>query len=239
MRPLIGITCGSKENVNQFFLGSDYVRGVEKAGGIPVIVPPCAGENLPGIVEALDGFVLSGGGDMDPLLFGEEPLPVTGKVDPERDIFELGLTRLAMSRGKPILGICRGMQVLNVAAGGTVCQDIALKIEKPLKHSQQAPRWYPTHNIKIEKGTLAAEILGEGTLRVNSFHHQAIGRLAPGFDISARAPDGVEEIIEYKEREYYIIGVQFHPENMWRQNSLFLRLFYYLVRYSFREERKG
>lgn len=236
MRPIIGITCGIEEQANRFFSGRDYVRAVYMAGGNPVLLPP-GDSDLSGLAGVLNGLLLSGGGDIDPLLFGEEPLPGIGEVSPERDEFELKLARLAMDRGIPILGICRGMQVLNVAAGGTVCQDLNLKIKKPLKHIQQAPRWYPTHSIEIESGTLAAQIFGDGVLRVNSFHHQLVGDLAPGFMISARALDGVEEIIECKDREKYIMGVQFHPENMYRRNSLFLELFYYFIRHSFQEER--
>lgn len=232
MRPVIGITCCLNEEMGRYFIGRDYVEGVEKAGGMPIVLPSINKRSIESLLDILDGLLLSGGGDLDPLFFGEEPLPVTGEVDPQRDVFELELTRHALKRGLPILGICRGMQVLNVAAGGTISQDISLKFDSFYKHSQQAPRWYPTHSIKLEKGTLAAQIIGEEKIRVNSFHHQCIGEVAPGFIVSARSNDGVEEIIEFEDWDKYIIGVQFHPENMWRRNPVFLELFFALVRQS-------
>lgn len=245
MRPVIGITCGVEEHAGRFFAGRDYVHSVYLAGGSPVLLPcgyrsgyTAGGRNINGLLDVLDGLLLPGGGDVDPLLFGAEPLPESGEIDPERDWFELEITKNAMARRLPILGICRGMQLLNVAAGGTICQDIKLKVEKPLKHMQQAPRWHPTHTIKVKSKSRAAQVFGDGELRVNSFHHQLVGDLAPGFIVSACSLDGAEEIIECEDPKRHIIGVQFHPENMVKRNLLFLRLFSYLIRHSLQEEKK-
>ncbi|MCF8011854.1 MAG: gamma-glutamyl-gamma-aminobutyrate hydrolase family protein [Clostridiales bacterium] len=239
MRPLIGITCSQDDNSNSIYTGRDYMLGVEKAGGVPVLLPAGDVNNIKYLLEVLHGIVFSGGGDIDPHFFGEEPLPATGEVDPRRDEYELELAHFALAYKKPCVGICRGMQVLNVAAGGTVSQDINLKILNPLKHFQRAPRPYPSHSIKIEKNTWAALIFKNDVIRVNSFHHQVIGSLAPGFKISARSPDGVEEIIEYTGEDEFVLGVQFHPENMLRQNTRFLELFSMLVqqgKYKYKRE---
>lgn len=228
MRPIIGITCGNIGSSPRFALSADYVRAVESVGGTPVVLPVLRDEaGVERLVSLVDGVLLSGGGDLDPTVYGEEPLPQNGSIDPERDWFELLLTRKVLARGLPVLGICRGMQVLNVAAGGTVCQDISLEIERPLKHFQDAPRWYPTHSIEVVENTRLARILGERKLKVNSFHHQMVGRRAAGFCVSALSPDGVIEAIESGEGGF-VIGVQFHPENLFRRPE-FKRIFSALV----------
>lgn len=226
MRPLIGITCSGTPDGSRLHLSHNYVRAVESAGGLAMLLPWSPG--LEGeVLERLDGLLLSGGGDVDPHLFGEEPLPSTGEISPARDAFELELARRALAAGLPVLGICRGLQVLNIAAGGIICQDISGMVKNPLKHSQQAPRWHPGHGLEVLPGSLLAGLLGETPARVNSFHHQAVARVAPGFVISAWAPDGVVEGLEAGQG--CTLGVQFHAEDLWERDARFLNLFKFLV----------
>jgi len=225
MYPLIGITCSYDDDVKKFTLGNDYVQAIQAAGGLPVVIPHRSDEQAAIILSKLDGLLLSGGGDIDPDYFGQELLPENGNIDPLRDSFELKLTRLALERGMPILGICRGMQVINVAAGGSVWQDIHLSIDQPLQHSQLAPRWYATHHIKLVQGSLLERILGRNTVRVNSFHHQIINNLGKNLVISALAGDNVIEAIECSGVKNFTLGVQFHPENMYLHYPCILSIF--------------
>jgi putative glutamine amidotransferase len=225
MKPLIGITCS--EDGSRFFLNKQYAAAVVESGGMPVLLPALSGLEAD-FTNGLDGVLLSGGGDVDPFFCGEEPLPGTGDISPERDAFEIGLARLALVSGLPVLGICRGIQILNIAAGGTICQDITLITSAPLKHSQQAPRWYPTHGLEVFPGSLLSSLLGGVSARVNSFHHQAVNRVADGFIVTAHSTDGVVEGIE-SVGSSYAIGVQFHPEDMWKRDRIFLNIFKSLV----------
>lgn len=220
MRPRIGITCGFAGERDPLALDRDYADAVDRAGGVPLVVPPgVPGEALAETLEALDGLLFSGGPDVDPARFGEEPLPGMGRIDPARDEAELFLARLGLEREMPLLGVCRGAQVLNIASGGDLYQDLPSQVEGVLKHVQQpTPMSYPTHRIRIEPGSLLARITGKVSLRVNSWHHQAIRRVAFGFVPTARTEDGVIEAIE-KTGEPFILGVQFHPESMGRGGS--------------------
>lgn len=223
MKPLIGIACSIEES--GFTVGTDYARAVHSSGGIPVALPPViADELVPELLERLDGLLLSGGDDVDPVHYGEEILPENGQLEPERDRVELALAREALRRGVPILGICRGMQVLNVAAGGSLYQDIPSQTSTRLQHRQRAPRWYATHGITIRPASVLAAAFGVTATRVNSFHHQAVRRVAPGFAVTAQAPDGIIEGIE-AEGHPFAVGVQWHPECLFERDPLQAALF--------------
>jgi len=245
-RPVIGVTCGYAEDRRASQLALDYSGGVEEAGGLAVAVPvpyrvreglqreaaARAEAAAAEVLAVVDGVLLSGGPDLDPETFGEAPARGLGRVDWPRDIFELALARGALAAGRPLLGICRGAQVLAVAAGGTICQDLASQKPGCLKHRQDAPRAAATHFVGVRPGTLLERLLGVDRVKVNSFHHQAVARVPEGFRVSAVAPDGIVEGLEpdgARSDGLFCLGVQWHPECMWRTEPLFLRLFEGLV----------
>lgn len=211
MSPIIGLTASlesQKINTRQ-----NYAEPLIKAGALPVVLP--YSEKLPviqNIIERMDGLLLTGGADIDPTLFGEEPAPGLQKVDPKRDQFELMLVQEALKSDIPILAICRGNQMLNVAAGGTLYQDL-FGMANTLQHHQNAPRDHETHFVQINAGTRMYQIMNSHQLKVNSFHHSAVKDPAPGFLISAAANDGVTEAIE-SENHRFVIGVQWHPGDL-------------------------
>jgi putative glutamine amidotransferase len=196
----------------------DYVEGVAEAGGMPVVLPPL-GEHraVEALLDGLDGLLLSGGSDLDPRYYGEEAVPELGVTVPERDAFEMSLVEQALRRGIPILGICRGMQVLNVALGGTLFQDLPSQMDHMvlLGHRQETPKWEPTHEVEVDGGSQVAGIMGTDELKVNSYHHQAVKDLASGLVAVAHAPDGVVEAVETRDlSQRWLVGVQWHAEAM-------------------------
>ncbi len=209
--PLIGLSV-SISNGNAR-VGAAYYQAVVKGGGTPVIIPPITdGKVLRNIVANLDGLVLIGGADVNPLWYKEEPHEELGEVDPVRDLYELKLIKIATDQNIPVLGICRGLQLLNIAFGGTLYQDIpSQRPDHHVKHNQTLPSAYGSHRIIIDPHSRLADILGKDTVTVNSFHHQAIKDLAPIFKATAYATDSVIEAFEaYPNRQ--IMGVQWHPE---------------------------
>ncbi len=227
---VIGITISQEEGDHPrlFTLPKLYAKAIEYADGVPILLPIVEKklDLISKYLKIVDGILLTGGVDVDPLLFNEEPHPELGRIDPYRDFFELHLARKALEKDIPILGICRGCQLLNVAAGGSLIQDIYANYQNDclIKHQQKAPRWHPTHTIEIKKGSKLEKIFGCAELSVNSFHHQAVKEAGVGFVASAHAKDGVIEAIEGIEYRY-AVGVQWHPELMWEHNSLFFELF--------------
>lgn len=214
-RPVIGIT-GNYEDLT-CKLGRGYYDGVVRAGGTPVIIPPVADKAvLMSTLDRIDGLILSGGGDINPLYCGEEPVPGLHGINRERDLPELLIARLAYNRQLPMLGICRGIQTLAVALGGKVDQDIKASI----KHSQDADRSEPTHSVDVAEDSTLYHLYGEPTLYVNSFHHQAVSEPGSKFRVVARSKDGIVEAMESTEYKS-IVGVQWHPECMPSGQPLF------------------
>ena len=210
-----------------FVVSQSYIRCLEVAGAAPLIIPLLHDEGaLRAIYTTLDGLLLAGGGDVDPRFYGEEPHPKLGDVDPERDRVELLLLRWAFEDDLPVLAICRGIQMLNVAAGGTLYQDIAAQCPWAVRHNyyRSWPRDHRAHQVGIERGTRLFHLLGTPRVAVNSMHHQAVKDLAPGFQVSARAEDGLIEGIESLEHSF-MLGVQWHPEVLAHQDPVMQRLF--------------
>lgn len=225
MRPLIGISCSYDLQEGRFFLAEAYVNAITGAGGVPVILPSLEGiGNVNILIQNIKGLLLAGGGDVDPAHFNEEPSPKLGEITPARDKFEIVIAKAALRKKIPILGICRGIQVLNIACGGTVIQHIPAEIKKPLKHSQKAPRWYPTHKVFLEKTSLLFSICETEYLNVNSYHHQAVRDPAPGFKVTGVSSDGIIEAVE-NPKYPFVIGVQWHPECMTGKDGMSRKLF--------------
>lgn len=227
MRPLIGVTGSLLQEPPQrdwVYTPSDYFRAVQDAGGIPMLLPLLeSGQEASDVLDRVDGLLLSGGVDMDPVHFGEDPHQRLGSISPERDASELALIREALRRDMPVLGICRGHQVLAVAAGGTLIQDLPAQLPGTLKHQQEAPRWHPSHSVTARPGTRTAELLGTA-FRVNSFHHQAVRSVPADWVVSAVAPDGVIEAIEHPGSRF-VLSVQWHPESFTGRHYHFKGLF--------------
>jgi putative glutamine amidotransferase len=231
MRPVIGITCTSTGSDNSSHgIGVTYISSVEHASGTPILLPLIQSDScIEDFLGLMDGLLLSGGVDVDPFLYGEESQPKMGTINVDKDRVEMILASRALEMDMPILAICRGIQMLNVAAGGTLYQDMSMISNAVLKHRQDAPRWYGTHTIHVQEGSRLMDILGHSTVRVNTFHHQAVKDTAPGFVVSAVTSDGVIEGIE-STRHTFAVGVQCHPEGMWQNNPTIANLFVAFVK---------
>ncbi|MEA3338709.1 MAG: gamma-glutamyl-gamma-aminobutyrate hydrolase family protein [Chloroflexota bacterium] len=245
--PVIGITgrpdrSARPPNLPLFAISQPYVQSVELGGGAPVVVPPYVEETrLRAIFEHLDGLILSGGGDISPVFYGEEDGGLLWRVDEQRDRAELALARWALADKLPLLAICRGVQVLNVAAGGTLVQDIPTQLPDAVSHSSPVagrPTSEIVHIVEVAAGSRIAALagagsqpvalVGSGELGVNSAHHQAVKTVGAGLSVTARAPDGVIEGVEAPDHPF-CVGVQWHPEVMAESYPEMRRLFEGLV----------
>lgn len=210
MGPVIGVA----------FPRPDYVAALEQAGAVVRVLTP-GSDRLPDVLDQLDGVLLTGGPDVRPARYGAATEHPTVEVEEARDAYELPLAKAAIDRGTPLLAICRGVQVLNVAAGGTLVQDLPSERPSGINHSIIEPRHAIAHDVHIEPGSRLATLMKEqltpdGRMDVNSRHHQAVDRVAEGFTVSATAPDGTIEAIEAASAPGFCIGVQWHPENFYR-----------------------
>lgn len=231
MSPVIGISTnfqtvdkGKFLGMERIYVNKDYADAVVKAGGIPLLLPPV--ENAPAIrkyVQLCDGFILSGGGDINPLLFGESPHPKLEEIHTGLDRAQWLLTEEILKTSKPLLAICRGIQLLNVVLGGSLWQDISATGHPVMLHSQTGPRADKFHPVNILKGSVLNEIFGE-CLEVNSFHHQCLKDPGRNLKIAATAPDGIIEAVEMNDRSFGL-GIQWHPEMLLTGSDEMLPLF--------------
>lgn len=213
-RPVIGITAAHCTEELKTFPRHYYVESIRRAGGIPIILPPVqSSEEANEVLKLIQGLILTGGGDISPTYLKEVPHRGIGGCFPERDMAEIMFAQLAMERDLPLLGICRGIQVLVIAAGGKIYQDISTQYPTAMEHTQTAPRQYVWHDVDIEEDSLLFRLLGETRIGVNSLHHQSVSGIPQGFRKNAWACDGIIEGIEKIEAKF-CIGVQWHPESM-------------------------
>lgn len=234
-KKIIGITAnihlfeeGEKAGLKYTGVYKEYPEAVLLGKGIPVLLPPLeAKSDIIAQLSAIDALIISGGADLQPFLYGETPSPLLEKISPERDHYEMELVHSAYEMGIPIFGICRGLQIINVAFGGSLYQDISIfkkdaEIHRHAKYNQET-----THPIEVVENTLLRAILHEKTIVANSYHHQGINKLAPGIIVNAYAPDGFIEGIE-KPGGSFLLAVQWHPEMMVKKSPVMLKLFRYL-----------
>ncbi len=227
-RPRIGITTRLEIETRRFYLGRDYSDAIEAHGGVPVLINliPKAGY-INGVLDDLDGILLPGSdSDIDPHYFGEQPHARLGSVVNEKDETDLLVLAEAEKRGLPLFAICFGMQALNVSRGGSLIQDIESQVDGHIKHQQGVPRARNSHHLVVEPGSLLADMsAGNGNVRVNSHHHQAVGRIGDNLKATARASDGIIECIEDTREGKFVVGVQWHPELSWVDDRLSGKLF--------------
>lgn len=231
MRPIIGLTPSNylDNSDTHTNINNDYVKAVLEAGGIPLVMPiTLDAEVAEGYLGAVDGLILTGGGDVLPSYYGEEPAKGLKSVCGDRDEYEMMLFKKAYGMNMPVMGICRGCQVINVALGGTLYQDIDSQLKDSNGHYQQGAGHELYHSVSIGPDTALYDILNEKTIYVNSFHHQAINQLSGDLTVSAWAKDGIVEAVEASGKAF-VMGVQWHPEEMISRHRVFLRLFEALI----------
>lgn len=212
IKAVIGVSSNIKEDLLSVPMSN--VRAITQFGGVPIVLPNLVGDKITEIANTINGLLLTGGGDIDPTLFGEEPLPGLGNIVPERDLFEMALVQKMLELNKPVLGICRGAQIMSIAMGGDMYQDIYSQKDGPLlQHDQQAPNWHGSHFVEVTEGSLLRKIVGMDKFKVNSYHHQALRSMPAGFIVSGVASDGVIEAFE-STKHLFVMGIQWHPESL-------------------------
>ena len=235
-RPVIGIATQTLpavpgERQACWLMGRSYIEELRKVGAVPWLIPliPHDPDTLGEIFSRLDGVFITGGVDVDPARYGEPKTPLCGVTDPDRDAVEIALLKHALDRNLPVLAVCRGLQILNVACGGTLYQDVTTQVPAALKHDHfptpdKPSRKYLAHDVTVKANSRLAHILGEAVVPVNSMHHQAIKDLAPSLAATAYAPDGIIEGVEGTGGQF-LVAVQWHPEELTETQPGMARLF--------------
>ncbi len=235
-RPVIGLTVTQNLDDNTVAIWKEYMDAIAKAGGLPLLLPTHGDFSYyPEYLDCIDGLFLTGGQDIMPSAYGEESLAgfqIGWSMVPERDAFELEITKQALARNMPILGVCRGIQVLGVALGGSLVQDIDTQCKDralPLKHFQECPYWAAQHRVTLDETSKLYQVMGQSkVLWVNSMHHQAVCKLGEGVQVAARSTDGIIEAIEAPAYDY-VLGVQWHPERMYAKDDSWYDLFHSFI----------
>jgi len=223
MKPIIGMPSRVMSDAT-FLTKANYIQAVSAFGGIPVQLPDLKAEDAVQVVQGIDGLLLTGGWDVAPLLYGEQPHKNVTRTCRNNDLVEMALLREAIAQGKPVLGICRGIQVINVCLGGTLYQDIPMQTGSTICHYQDAAaRGEMTHTVQVEEGSHLAKILGSTQLEVNSYHHQCVKDVAQGLRATIHAPDGLIEGVENEDCS--ILAVQWHPESLYLLSQAHANLF--------------
>jgi len=237
-RPIIGIPTQTLQSLGgvsaeippSWVMSQRYIVTLTNAGAVPWLIPLIDDATLRDIYESLDGVFLPGGADIDPVSYGRDPHATCDKTDRERDRVELALARWAIADGKPVLGVCRGMQIINLAAGGTLYQDIAEQMAGSIKHDyfpfggSNLRRDFLAHEVEVAPDSRLANVFGRGALKVNSMHHQGVRDIGAGLVVTATAPDGLVEGVESSD-DRYVVGVQWHPEALTDSQEQAKRLF--------------
>jgi putative glutamine amidotransferase len=237
-RPIIGIPTQTLQSLGgvsaeippSWVMSQRYIATLTNAGAVPWLIPLIDDETLRDIYESLDGVFLPGGADVDPVSYGRDPHALCDRTDRERDRVELALARWAIDDGKPVLGVCRGMQIINLAAGGTLYQDLAEQMAGSIKHDyfpfggSNLRRDYLAHEVEVAPHSRLAHVFGDGALQVNSMHHQGVRDIGAGLVVTATAPDGLVEGLEGADGRY-VVGVQWHPEALTDSQDEAKRLF--------------
>ncbi|MFC4801404.1 gamma-glutamyl-gamma-aminobutyrate hydrolase family protein [Neobacillus sp. GCM10023253] len=234
-KPIIGIT-GAYVNHNEYMEGvyvhHDYHKSIAANGGIPIVLPFINPELAVETLGLCDGIILSGGEDVDPKYYGQDPHRRLGPTTPERDLTEIATAKYAIENNIPLLAICRGVQILNVALGGTLIQDIPSQVKEPIQHAQRIDRSRDSHWVNISKDSKLFDMIGSERVRVNSLHHQALDTVAADLRVVAMASDGIIEAVEYIHPTTFTLGVQWHPESMASTDSVMNNLFVEFIKSS-------
>src|SRR5690625_34206 len=213
MQPIIGIIPSIDEENSLYFVHKDNVNAIKEAGGLPILLPYNF-SHINKLMNVIDGLYLTGGYDIDPTFFGEEPHPNLGVINRIRDKFEIEFVQKFLTKRKPILAVCKGSQIVNIALGGDMYQDMYSQIRTPLlQHQQQAIKQHASHFVKVVEGSLLHKLVGKSKIKVNSRHHQANRNIGNNLKVSGKSSDGIIESIEGKENSF-LLGLQWHPENM-------------------------
>ena len=224
MKPIIGVFVDI-DSEGKHSLMKSYINAISRSGGIPIILPSLSlDEDMLTLVDICDGFCFTGGVDIHPKYYGEEVKETCGEIHDPRDVYEMTAFPHVFKSGKPIIGICRGAQLLNIALGGSLYQDLPTEYPSELQHRQTAPRDEVAHSVEIASPSPLFDIIGEGSMMVNTFHHQAIKRLADGLCPMAYAPDGLIEAV-YHASHPYLRAYQWHPEALYETESASVKIF--------------